>query len=49
METIASGVKDPTFGILCLVKSKRKRSMKNLRIIWMTSLVWNTNATCALF
>ena len=39
----------PTFGILCLVKSKRKRSMKNLRIVWTTGFVWDANATCALF
>ena len=49
MEIIASGVYDPTFGVLCLMKSERKRSMKNLRIIWTTGLVWNANATCALF
>ena len=49
MEVIASRVLDLTFGILCLAKSKKKRSIKNLRIIWTTGLVWNGNSTCALF
>ena len=39
MEVIASGVQDPTFGILSLAKSKRKRIIKNLRTIKTTGFV----------
>ena len=49
MEVIASGVQDPTFGILCRAKLKRKPIIKYLRTISTTGLVGNANATCALF
>ena len=34
---------------ICVVKSKRKSSMKNLRIIGTTGLIRNANVTCATF